>query len=62
MKLQIIANGGIDCLQTANRCIQQTGASGVMCGEALLENPALFSDGRDVNGRPIKVVGNEGGS
>ena len=39
----IIANGGIDSLESAQRCIQETGVSAVMSGEALLENPTLFS-------------------
>lgn len=39
----IIANGGIDSYESAQRCIQETGASAVMSGEAILENPALFS-------------------
>ena len=41
----IIANGGIDSFESAQRCMQETGAAAVMSGEALLENPALFSPG-----------------
>ena len=41
----------------ARRCVAQTGVCGVMCGEALLENPALFADGCDpATGEAIGVV------
>lgn len=31
-------------MKTAKQCVEETGVSGVMSGEALLENPALFSE------------------
>ena len=43
----VIANGGIDCLRSAEQCMQETGVSSVMSGEALLENPALFASNVD---------------
>lgn len=43
LKIPVIANGGISNLDDALRCLQQTGADGVMSSEALLENPSLFS-------------------
>jgi tRNA-dihydrouridine synthase len=43
LKIPVIANGGISCREDALRCLEQTGADGVMSSEALLENPRLFS-------------------
>eukprot|EP01034_Spumella_vulgaris_P021335 gene21335-27365_t len=39
----IIANGGIENLDDVYKCIAATGCDGVMSSEAILENPALFS-------------------
>ena len=47
--------------EQARRCVAQTGVSGVMCGEALLENPALFADGCEpTTGEVIGVVATHG--
>eukprot|EP00435_Cladocopium_sp_Y103_P039551 s1166_g10.t1 len=40
--IPLIANGGIQTFQDAERCLQVTGANAVMSSEALLEYPALF--------------------
>jgi tRNA-dihydrouridine synthase 1 len=42
-RVPIIANGGIECLDDIHKCLEETGADGVMTSEAILENPALFS-------------------
>eukprot|EP00922_Rhytidocystis_sp_ex-Travisia-forbesii_P022167 GHVS01032474.1.p1 GENE.GHVS01032474.1~~GHVS01032474.1.p1 ORF type:complete len:287 (+),score=4.42 GHVS01032474.1:28-888(+) len=42
----IIANGGIECLEDAIRCLSYTKADAVMSAEAILEYPALFSGTR----------------
>jgi tRNA-dihydrouridine synthase 1 len=41
-RVPIIANGGIESLDDVHRCIQHTGADGVMSSEAILENPSLY--------------------
>ena len=47
----VVANGGIECFADVQRCLDATGADGVMSSEALLENPALFSDNLRVTTR-----------
>lgn len=38
----MLANGDIQSLEDARRCITYTGANGVMSADPLLANPALF--------------------
>jgi len=40
--IPVIANGGIQTLDQANQIVLETGASGVMIGQALLQNPTVF--------------------
>jgi tRNA-dihydrouridine synthase len=47
VKIPVIANGGISSYTDALRCLEYTGADGIMSAEALLENPKLFSEGGD---------------
>lgn len=50
-RVPIIANGGISCLEDAERCMKETGVDAVMTSEAILENPALFSRRLDSEGK-----------
>ena len=42
VSVPVLANGGIFAASDVTRCLEATKADGVMAGEALLENPALF--------------------
>ena len=42
VSVPVFANGGIFTAADVRRCLEATGADGVMAGEALLEDPALF--------------------
>ena len=42
LSVPVLANGGIFTSDDVGRCLKATGADGVLVGEALLENPALF--------------------
>ena len=42
VSVPLLANGGIYSRADADACLEATGADGVMSGEGLLENPALF--------------------
>ena len=62
LHIPVFANGGVACKEDAERCMKETGVNGVMVGEALLENPALFTNGVDPeDGHAMTVVGVCGG-
>ena len=43
LRVPVVANGNIQCLQHALDCMDQTGVDGIMTAEGNLYNPALFS-------------------
>lgn len=47
LSIPVIANGGISNRKDVIKCLEITGADGVMSSEALLENPKLFSEEGD---------------
>ncbi|CAJ1408371.1 unnamed protein product [Effrenium voratum] len=42
LRIPVLANGGVSSLDTAERCLQETGCVGVMVATSLLQNPDLF--------------------
>ena len=44
LKVPVLANGDIRSFEEAQKCLEATGADGVLSAEPLLSNPALFSD------------------
>lgn len=44
LSIPVIANGGIEEPADIQRCLDATGADGVMTSEGILENPAIFAD------------------
>lgn len=45
VKIPVIANGGVKCMEDAEALFAETGAAGVMIGQALLRDPTLFDAG-----------------
>ena len=43
LKIPVLANGNVLCLEDALRLMEETGADGVLSADPLLVNPALFS-------------------
>ncbi|MGI6657008.1 MAG: tRNA dihydrouridine synthase [Desulfobulbus sp.] len=51
LSIPVVANGGIDSVDAARRCLEQSGADGLMIGRAAVRTPWLFAlIARDVYG------------
>lgn len=48
LQIPVIANGGVNSVEDAKAILEDTNAAGVMIGQALISNPALFDE------QPIK--------
>lgn len=53
-RVPVIANGGIQNDADIVRCMERTGCDGVMTSEAVLENPALFTNNIDPVTKKVK--------
>ena len=52
----VLANGNVDCVQTARWTIDETGAKGLMIGRGAIRNPWIFDQIRQsYNGEPIFI-------
>lgn len=59
LRVPVLANGDVLCLESAGECLRATGADGVLSAIPLLEDPALFSEERGSAGcklRPIRLL------
>jgi tRNA-dihydrouridine synthase 1 len=57
LDIPVVANGGVATHGCVHACLDATGAAAVMVGEALLENPALFSANRAAGGEYVDQDG-----
>lgn len=44
LSIPVIANGGIDCVDAAKRCLRESGADGLMIGRCAAAKPWIFSE------------------
>lgn len=57
INIPVIANGGIDSAETARRCLEQSGADGLMIGRASAVRPWIFAEiARELYGLDIPRV------
>ncbi|XP_010444679.1 PREDICTED: tRNA-dihydrouridine(16/17) synthase [NAD(P)(+)]-like [Camelina sativa] len=43
LRIPVLANGNVRCIEDVDDCIEETGVEGVLSAETLLENPAVFA-------------------
>nr|VDD28683.1 unnamed protein product [Brassica oleracea] len=43
LRIPVLANGNVRCVEDVDDCIRETGVEGVLSAETLLENPAAFA-------------------
>ncbi|CDY18644.1 hypothetical protein HID58_032324 [Brassica napus] len=43
LRIPVLANGNVRCVEDVDECIRETGVEGVLSAETLLENPAAFA-------------------
>ncbi|XP_006280438.2 tRNA-dihydrouridine(16/17) synthase [NAD(P)(+)]-like [Capsella rubella] len=43
LRIPVLANGNVRCIEDVDNCIEETGVEGVLSAETLLENPAVFA-------------------
>jgi hypothetical protein len=48
-RVPIFANGGIETFDDVQKCLDATECEGVMVSEAILENPTLFANNRNID-------------
>ena len=60
LSIPVVANGGIDSVDAAKRCLRESGADGLMIGRAAAAKPWIFSEiARDVYGlesHPLQML------
>eukprot|EP01029_Cantina_marsupialis_P030355 TRINITY_DN81931_c0_g1_i1.p1 TRINITY_DN81931_c0_g1~~TRINITY_DN81931_c0_g1_i1.p1 ORF type:complete len:375 (+),score=121.01 TRINITY_DN81931_c0_g1_i1:30-1154(+) len=55
VSIPVVANGGIENYDDVDRCLEKSGCVGVMTAEAILENPAIFSDNLNAKGERVSL-------
>lgn len=56
LRVPVLANGDVLCLESAEKCLEATGCDGVLSAIPLLEDPALFSENRGDVGCRVRSI------